>query len=792
MTLKKIGPWIGKWMVLIPLLGLFSVLDTQAQYSILTEEDLKSVRVDDLSDQQIQMIQEELDEQGLSEKEWEALAVLNGMPQSEVSKLKVRIAEVSSKMPSEGDLFLNDKRLPNEDESKREVDFELEEEHLEIFGASFFNDEGLSFEPGFNVATPANYQLGPGDQVMIDVWGGSQRSYQLQVSNEGSLLVEGVGPIFVSGLDLEAAEEKIKTRLSKIFSGIRSTPANTFVQVGLAGMRSIKVSIIGEVRAPGTYTVSAVSTVFNALYLSGGPSYLGSLRNIRLMRAGREVASLDLYAFLTKGDLTANVRLRDQDVIVIGPYESRVRMDGAVKRPAVYELKSGENLEEALLYAGGFSDQAYGKQLRVERNTTKGKRIESVSETAFSTFKMQNGDLVTVDAISGRFENRVTVRGAVFREGEYQLKEGMTVTQLIELAEGVRPDAFLNRANVYRISEDYSTEVLAFDLSKLLNGTTTDISLKREDVVQITSVYDLQENYALHIEGEVQTPGTYPFMRQMTLSDLLILAGGFTESASEVGIEVARRVRDNGKTSDKIAEVFKFELSKDLQIKGDGQSFTLEPFDRVYVRKSPGYAQQRSVWLSGEVVYPGRYVLEKKNERISDMVSRAGGVTPYAYLAGARLRRRYNSQYKDIGIDLKRIIDKPGSEEDLFLAAGDSLFLPLEVQVVQLEGELFNPVAVQYVRSKSFGDYVSGGGGYSNDALRRRAYVRYANGSLKQTRNFLFFRIRPKVAPGSSIIVPTKSERRKMSAQEAVGWTSAVATLGLIIVNIVNAVDSNP
>ena len=636
-----------------------------AQQMNLAQQDLSKIRVDQLSDAQIGQYLERAEAQGITDQQIESQAIIRGMPRSEVSKLMSRIRRVRQTGGQTRGSF-NGRQggmMAGQDTSQySQRDSELDmisEEEKKIFGFELFNTEELSFEPSLNLATPQNYQVGPGDELSVNIWGASRQSYPLEVNRDGTVTLDNLGPVYVNGFTIDEAEQTIINRLTEMYAGLRGSrerPANTFAEVSLGQVRSIKVNVVGEVRRPGTYTVSSLASAFNLLYLSGGPSRIGSFRNIEIERGGEVLATLDVYDYLVGQRKNEFVSLQDQDIIRVVPYDTRIELVGEVKRPGYYEMKDQETLDKAIRFGGGFSDQAYTHRLKVARKTSRARRILDVAEDELSAVVPQNGDVVTVDSILDRFENRVEVLGAVFRPGEYALTEGLTVGELIKKAEGLREDAFTSRALVYRKGEDLSTAVQSVDLQGVLTGRAADVPLQREDVLRVYSIFDLEEEYSINIDGEVQSPGEFPYMRGMTLEDLVAMAGGVKESASRARVEVARRMNTAGGSEEaegdsfQQAETFQFRVDKDLALGEADATFTLMPYDQVFVRRSPGYEEQQMVYVRGEVQYPGTYVLKNKNERISDVVARAGGLTPYAYEPGAQLIRLNPAFYEELVI----------------------------------------------------------------------------------------------------------------------------------------------
>jgi len=799
-------------------------------------EDLSKVRVDDLSDEQILAYLRQAESMGLSEEEMTQAALQRGMPVSEIEKLRTRISTLKASTSTSPQLVSPVKNRPERQITDTVINEQAEPDSmitdtLPIFGAALFRDAPALFEPNLRLATPKDYVLGPGDQVLIDIYGKSEESHSLNVTPEGTINIPYVGVVSIAGMTMEQATERIKKEMSTIYRAIRSGETN--VTVALGNIRSIKVIITGEVVKPGTYTLPSVATVFNALYYSGGPSENGSFRNIRVIRAGKTVAELDIYDFLISGNFKSNIRLEDQDVLMIPPYVGRVEMRGEIKRPAVFELKEGETFQDLLNYAGGFTEDAYRARIKVTKRTATEQRIEDLLSSQYAHYAPQPGDAYRVDRILDRFENRVRINGAVFRPGEYELSPGLTVSMLIKKAEGIKEDAFLNRGTIVRLKDDAQYEHLSFDVAGIIAGTQPDIELEREDVVTISSIFDLREAYTVEIDGEVRKPGKFPYAEGITLQDLIVKAGGFRESASGSRIEISRRVTnaDIFSHSAHIAEVFQVDADKGLS--KNGQDFVLMPFDRVVVRTSTGYETQKTVRIDGEVLYPGLYTINRKDERISDLINRAGGLTPFAYVDGASLQRgglhgrgaasditgteaaererKKQAEYDRllalqqlqsdasvfnqlnidksidndlVGINLEYILRKPGNRGDLILEDGDVIHVPKELQTVKISGEVLAPSTAVYSPSKSFRQYISQAGGFSSRALRKSVYVLYANGSVKSTNRFLVFNNYPPIKPGAEIFVPQKELKPSIGVQQWLGFGTGIASLAAIIVTI--------
>ena len=631
-------------------------------------QDVSQINVDDMTDDQIRYYMRVAQERGVTQQQVEAGLRQRGMPDIQIQKLRSRIQKLGRDRQG---TYLESERISEDRESMSDEDqliqiLETPDYHLEqekkfrarIFGTSLFGNPSLTFEPSMNMATPGNYRIGPGDEIIIDVWGASEANFYEMVTPEGYIRIQNIGPVYVNGLTIEEANQRIIGRLSGIFSGLRGANPNTFAQANLGNVRRINVSLIGEVVQPGTYMVSSLSTVFNVLNAAGGPSSNGTFRDIQIVRNNKIIASLDLYQFLLSGEQDTNIRLEDQDVIRVGPYQQRVQLLGEIKRKEdLYELKQNETVSDLISYAGGFTDKAYTHQLRVKRNTLKERRIINVRHDQYHDFSLQAGDMINVEPILDRFENRVQITGAVYREGEYELTEGLTVKELIERAEGIRGDAFLERGTIYRTKEDYSTEVIPFNIRELMQDNGEDIDLQREDLIRISSIYDLHEEYYVEIKGEVRKPGVFPYMGSMNVEDLIMVSGGLLESASNSHIEVVRRFRsDEQNPGSQVAEIFTFNINRDLRLQQQDMQFTLQPFDMVFVRRSPGYQMQQTVQITGEVAYPGFYGIRNKNERISDLIQRAGGMTDEAYIKGATLIRK--TEYFEQRLQEQRQIEK--------------------------------------------------------------------------------------------------------------------------------------
>ncbi|HIZ91051.1 MAG TPA: SLBB domain-containing protein [Candidatus Bacteroides merdavium] len=696
---------------------------------------------------------------------------------------------------------------------ERDLYWEKKEDPTQqIFGHNIFSNPNLTFEPNYNIATPVDYRLGPGDEVIIDVWGASETTIRQTISPEGSILVNTLGPVYLSGKTVGEANQYLKQEFARIYSGVSGTAPTTDVKLTLGEIRSIQVNVMGEVMIPGTYTLSSFSSVFHALYSAGGVNKIGSLRHIKIVRNGDVVAELDVYDLLMKGKMKDDIRLQDGDVVLVDPYISLVQILGKVKRPMFYELTKEENMKTLLEYAGGFTGDAYKKAVRVVRKTGRELQIYNVDEANFASFRMDDGDVVTVDSVLNRYENRVEIRGAVYRPGLYQLDGSVnTVKNLLAKAEGVRGDAFLNRAILDREKPDLTHEMIQVDIRGLLNGTVADIPLVKNDILYIPSIHDIQEEQTVTIHGEVANPGTFLYSENLTIEDLVLQAGGLLEAASTTKVEIARRVK-SPKSEDftlTVGENFSFDL-KDGMLVGDGSDdFRLKPFDEVYIRRSPAYYEQRNVTVAGEVLFSGSYALSKKNERLSDLVEKAGGVTPAAYVRGARLMRTMTedelrrkedamrmvnmgdsismkkldlSNRYSVGIDLEKALENPGSEYDMVLREGDILYVPEYVSTVKINGAVMYPNTVLFKKGENLRYYINQAGGFGNGAKKRRAYVVYMNGTVSRLKS----RSSKAIEPGCEIIVPAKDPKKKMSAAEIIGMGTSAASLATMVATLVN------
>ena len=807
---------------------------------------------------------------GMSDMQIEQAAMAQGFTLDDIAKLRGRLTNAQSDDPTKGRVrrdsagvgrrqmgmenmdrlqpenqnnrdyqnnnnYQNPTQFPNQQNQQSEAN-RLSDTQRRIFGASLFNKSAnskIDFAPNLNLATPKNYVLGPEDELIVDIYGNAVENFRLDVSPEGTVKMLNLAPVYVNGLTIEEAKERIVSRLRQAFSSLNRAGSGTYATVTLGNVRSIKVIVTGEVARPGSYTLSSLATAFNALYYSGGPAENGSLRKIEVIRDNNVVAKIDIYQFLLNGELKNNVALKDQDIIMVYPYQNRVELLGEVKHEGLFETKPGETFADLIRYAGGYASNAYTAAVQYRRNNGRELSVGQVSKNNADAFTPQDGDVFEVGRVLDRYENMVLVEGSVYRPGMYAIEDGLrTVKDLIAKAEGLQEDAFLNRAVLERKNDLREPEVFSIDLRKLMRGETEDIALRRDDKLIIKSVQDLQEKRTVSIQGAVNDAKTFPYAAGMTVSDLIYLADGYTEAAVPYRIEVARRVKDDTARLDaaQTTKIFRFDVDKDLKVLAGNQRFELAPFDVVFVRKAPNYEEQKTIILAGEVMYPGRYAILNNAERISDVIQRAGGLKPGAYLAGARLTREISEeQQKDsrvlesateeasplglpgeniltsrqrklradslaaltitpnqrqlVGLDMVSIMSNPNQPANILVQQGDSIVIPQRLETVRIMGEVLNPSIVNYDPAFSFSDYIAQAGGYSDNARKNKAFVAYANGRLDRTDRLFFFPIRPKITPGTTINVPAKLVKpgRETSTGERIAILTLISSLAITV-----------
>ena len=680
-------------------------------------------------------------------------------------------------------------------------------EGLSVFGSSYFRAGNNTLQSVFYIPPPADYQLGPGDQVVIHVWGAAEARYSLELDAGGLVRISGIGPVYLNGLTISDASERLMNQLKRIYSGLEEgadAEQTTFADISLGTVRSMTVSVIGEAVQPGTYTLNSLSTVFNALYVAGGPSANGSYRDIEIIRNNEVIAKLDLYDFLIDANLAGNLRLLNHDFIRVNPYHKHVFLTGEVKRPGVYELIEGETLGDLFNYSAGFTDRAFTKRFVIQRNTDLQRRLENVEWPKDEQIQLKDGDKIKIDQILDRFENRVIVEGAVFKPGAYEWTEGMTVLDLIKKAEGLREDAFLSRSLLSRINNNYQREVISLSLEELISDdavpSSSDIALQNEDRLTIFSNQDLLENLKIEVNGAVKVPQTISYQSGISLRDVLLMSGGFTYDAANYQVELSRFVTDGDPfiKQNELVESFFFDI--DEQFDFGGPPFRLQPYDVITVREQPNNRQLRSVRIEGEVNFPGNYVLRSRSERISDVIKRAGGLSDFAYPEGATFSRpasrvrvdaaelltdeqvefRRNDQ---IGIDLLAILEDPGMDKDLLLESGDRIVIPRLSNIVTVEGEVLYPVNIQFDERLKINDYIDKAGGFTERALNDEIYVIYADGDVDKMRKRWIGRKNPEISPGATIVVPQKEEEERLMPQERIAIYSAIISMAAIVTN---------
>ena len=788
------------------------------------------VDVNNISDQQLAQIMIRYNLQGLAPEEVEQVLKQKGVPADQIIVLNRRIASLDPLTGASQNAF----KTRTKDEitvPRKKIEMVEPSEAiigLRVFGSEIFENQNLSFEPNLTISTPRNYVIGVGDELIVDIYGLSESTKKLKVSTEGYIRFPNLGPIKVSGLTIDEAQVRIRESAAKIYTTIAG--GSTRVMVTLGQLRSIRVTLVGEVKKPGNYTVSSLSTLMNALYASGGPSDLGSFRKIELVRNGKTITALDLYDFLLKGDLSKNRILQDEDVIRVGTYESRVVVSGAAKKNALFDLRKGENAADVLRYAGGFADRAYKERIRVKRMGSTGFEVHSVKQEGLASFNLLSGDTLVVDALANTYTNRATIDGAVYYPGEYGLNEFSNLKELLTAAH-VKENAFQDRALVSRLNPDLTPAMLHFNVKDVLSGKT-EIRLQREDKIHIYALSGLRENYSVTINGEVNRPSTFTYADNMRVQDLILLADGFKEGASRSRIEVSRRLSSKSTTD---TTAYSIILSIDLgSAKAEDLNFVLQPFDIISVRKSPSYRSQIAVSVEGEVLYPGNYTLSGNKERLSDIIARAGGLKQTGYATGAILirktrtnqtsadealfsskintisnqsKRSSNNSFsatdtakiasnvnglladqKPVGIRLSEAMAQPGSLYDIILEEGDVIKVPKLIQTVQTFGAVNVPRQVAYRKDLGFRRLIEESGWFAPNASRQYAYMVRPNGEIKTTKRFLFFRFYPSLEPGAEVYVPAKKVKIPISTPEYIALGTGLASLGGLIIALINTV----
>jgi len=797
-------------------LTLFFVLLTASNVSaqdLLKSQDLSTIKVDYLSDTDIAKIRAQLKSNGTTIEQVESMALSKGMSSSEFSKLKARVNEgIGSNKTEKPEIQLSEGKKDNSGRTQEKIINNKSKDSINslIFGSELFDNPTLNFEPDLKLATPMNYILGPGDELQVSVYGVQEYNESIPVSVEGKITIQYVGQIAVSGMSIEAATQKIKAAISRVYSTVASGQSQ--VSVSLGRIRTIKVTVVGG-KQPGNYSISSLATVYNALHLAGGPGKNGSYRNIELIRGNKVYRNIDIYRFLVKGDQSDNVSLKDNDVIRIPAYSQRVTVEGQVKRPGIFEMKTGESFADLLNFASGFNEFAYTASVNVLQKTGKEFKVHDINERDYKSYLPQSGDVFRITKILNRFENRIKVEGAVFRPDYYSFNEGMRVSDLITRAEGLKEDAYTKRARIIRLKSDLLTEIVNVDLGAAMAGDlNADILLKREDILTIYSILDFKEEYKVTIDGEVKNPGEYEYFENLTLNDLVVQVGGLTGSASK-RVEIARMVKSDeiDDANPKRIELVELEITADNneQIK----NFVLKPFDVINIRRIAVYEKPQMVAITGAVSYPGKYVLANKKETVYNVVMRAGGLTSIANLDGMKIKRpikqdqidqleridlnlskndtlkeklskklKDDLKYVTIPVNWEKIVKDKDHYSNVTLFPGDEIEVAIYNEGVKVTGNVLLTSEIPYRNGKGFKYYINSVGGVDSKGWKRKAYIIYPNGKADVTTSFLFFRSYPKVEPDSQIVVPEKPERKKMSAGEWAGLGTAFASLALLIV----------
>lgn len=794
--MKKILYVLTLFLILLP--GCINAQD------ILKSKDLSTINVDGLSQNDLIKISEQLKSNGMSIDQAESMAVSKGMSLEEFNKLRIRLNALENTGGKTKENNNNKTEFGRTQEKITNTKIKDSVNYL-IFGSDLFDNPNLNFEPDLKLATPMNYILGPGDELQVSVYGVQEYSTSVPVSVEGKITIQNVGQIAVSGMLIEAASQKIKSAIARVYSTVQSGQSQ--VSVSLSRIRTIKITIVGG-KQPGNYSISSLATVYNALHLAGGPGKNGSYRNIELIRNNKVYKNIDIYRFLVKGDQSDNISLKENDVIRIPAYSQRVTVEGQVKRPGIFEMKKGETFSDLLNFASGFNEFAYTASVNVVQKTAKEYKVHDINESDFNTYKPESGDVFKVTKILSRFENRIKIEGAVFRPDYYSFTDGMRVSDLITRAEGLKEDAYSKRARIIRLKSDLTTEIVNIDLSAALSGDlNSDIELKREDIVTVYSILDFREEYKVTIDGEVKKPGVYEFVENITLNDLIVQVGGLTGSASK-RVEVARMVKSDviNDSDPKRIELLQLEISSDNN--EQAKNFILKPFDVVNIRRIAVYEKPQMITISGAVAYPGKYVLANKKERVYDIVMRAGGLTSISNIEGMKIKRPIKQEeieklesidlnlskndslkeklaeikFSTIPINWEKIEKNKNHYSNVTLFPGDEIEVAVYNEGVKVTGNVLLTSEIPYRSGKGFKYYINAVGGINNKGWKRKAYIIYPNGKADVTKSFLFFRSYPTVEPDSQIVVPEKPETKKMSTGEWVSIGSVITSLALLIV----------
>lgn len=740
------------------------------------------------------------------------LAKSKGISETQINQIKSKAESLKDNTPSKVQINqeTNDFKNPNlrkltegsrmkeldefgnpifeEDSIQIEEETELKKEDI-IFGEDLFKDKELNFTPNLRIATPKNYVLGPGDEILIDIYGNSLDSFKPVVSPEGTIKILNLKPIYVTGLNFEDATLKITAALRNVYNGLNLPGAKTNCQISLGNIKTIGIIVAGEVNKPGNYTVSSLTTAFNALYLAGGPNKVGSYRSIHIIRNNETISTIDLYEFLNSGKMKGDRMLQDQDIVFVPTYQTRVSMIGQIKRPFLFELKINESLSDLINYAGGFKEYAYKKFITGIRKSSIELEKLNIPENQFDNFLPRSGDEFIIENILERYSNRVTISGPVYRPGTYAIDQNInSLKTLIESAEGIRDEAFLNRALLKRNYDQLNKESISFNLKDLLDGKIKDIPLMREDSLIIFDKENLQEKEVIIINGEVNNPDTLDYYSKMTLADAILLGNGFKNSASYNNIEISRRKISHGILEDfnNLVEIFNLEVSGSLDSEDSASKFFLEPYDVISVRRAPDYEIQETVTINGEVYYPGTYTLDKLENRISDILIKSGGIKPEGYIGGAKIERNNLM----VGVDIQKVLTDPKSQDNLILRGGDKIIIPKYNPLVEILGAVNNPVSINYNKAYSFKDYISMAGGFDENAFKKRAYVTRVNGKSKSAKKVLFFNSYPKIYPGDQIVIPEigENESRGLTTADVISLATTLSSVSLSIITLIRVI----
>lgn len=744
--------------------------------------------VDQVSNQELLNYYKKAVASGITESEIEVAARAQGYTSEDIQKVRERLAnlnEATNAVSGSGANGVSSGRTTEGTVDNRLINSNPKSD-LSIFGAAIFNNKALNFEPNLRIPTPVNYILGPDDELVIDIFGEVLDNYRVKISPEGTIKLLNLSPIYINGLSIQAASEKIIGKLRQVYQGLNRPGSGSSAQITLGNVRSIKVTLTGEVSNPGSYTVSSLASAFNALYLAGGPGKNGSYRDIRVIRNNKIIQRIDVYDFILRGEQKNNITLHDQDILFIPEYKNRVSIEGEILRPGIFELSEDESLSDLIRFAGGFTDKAYTQSLTATRNTSKELKVLTISFGENSKFYPQNGDKFLIGEILSRYENRVILTGAVFRPGNYALgKEISSIRQLILKAEGLKENAFLKRALIKRKLESNQTEIISFDLGKLISGAGPDIALQKEDVIEIFNIEELKETYTVNLNGEVNAPGSFEYFEGLKLGDLILLGKGFKTSASFAKIEIARRVLDHGKSQDfsKNIELFEFTIDGNLSISDEVSQFKLFPFDVVSIRQAPNFQAQQLATVQGMAVYPGTYAI-KDNTTIYDLIQMAGGLKAEGYLEGAKLYRNGNL----IGVNIANAYKNLSRNDNLLILNGDRLEIPKLIQTVKVSGAVQNPLILNFDASHGLKKYLNATGGFTENAIKKKIYVTHVNGKSSRTAQFLFFKFHPKILPGDEIIVPAHPAdlKKGISTGEVITIAGSLSSVTIALISLIN------